>query len=85
MANQGSKEIRVVQINCIALFTTTPQDLVIIAIVGDSTASFLVGWLGRLGASLPVMPRYAAQHGTNFVDRIWHSDGKQLFAYYAVL
>jgi hypothetical protein len=64
MANQGSKEIWVVQINCIALFTITPQNLVIIAIVGDSTASFLVGWLGQLGASLHVMPRYAAQHGT---------------------
>jgi hypothetical protein len=39
-------EIQIVQINCIALITTTPHNLVIIAIVCGSIASFLMGGWG---------------------------------------
>jgi hypothetical protein len=58
--NQASGEIQIVQINRIALITTTPQNLVIIAIVRGSIASFLMGgwggWIPRVPSDLAYRP-----------------------------
>jgi hypothetical protein len=47
------------------LITTTPQNLAITAILRDSTASFLVRWLGWMGGSAADVVWLLQHPGTN--------------------